>query len=157
MKTHFRLSAELLTAGLIALFACGDFGGSSMAWAQDKATGAYGQASRADQSAPKSTPDLTPDTVVLQLPAEENQPALDITLKQLMDTYKVPGLSVAVIDNYQIAWAKGFGVTEGGGSTPVTAKTLFQAGSISKPVAAVGTMWLVEHGNFHWMKTSTRG
>lgn len=63
-----------------------------------------------------------------------------------MDTYKIPGLSVAVVDNYKIVWAKGFGVTEYGGSTPVTARTLFQAGSISKPVAAVGAMWLVEHG-----------
>ena len=97
-------------------------------------------------SSPGSTPDLTPDTVVLKFPVEANQPPLDITLKQLMDAFKLPGLSVAVIDNYQIAWAQGFGVTEYGGSKPVTTKTLFQAGSISKPVAAVGAMWLVEQG-----------
>lgn len=100
--------------------------------------------------------DLTSDTVLLKLPAEENQAPLEVTLKQLMDTYKVPGLSAAVIDNYQIAWAKGFGVTEPGGNTPVTTKTLFQAGSISKPVAAVGAMWLVEHGKLSLDEDVTR-
>lgn len=63
-----------------------------------------------------------------------------------MDIFKVPGMSIAVIDDYKIAWARGFGVTEPGGSTPVTPRTLFQAGSISKPVAAAGALWLVEHG-----------
>lgn len=117
-----------------------------MAFAQNKDTGTSGQAAQSDPGAAKGAPDLTPDTVVLKLQAEDGQAPLEITLKQLMDVYKVPGLSVAVIDNYQIAWAKGFGVTESGGKTPVTTKTLFQAGSISKPVAAVGTMWLVEQG-----------
>ena len=63
-----------------------------------------------------------------------------------MDTFKIPGMSIAVIDDYKIAWARGFGVTEPGGSIPVTPRTLFQAGSISKPVAAAGALWLVEHG-----------
>src|SRR5579859_2717439 len=94
----------------------------------------------------KSAPDITPDTVLLKIQLDQNQPPLELTLKQLMETYRIPGLSVAVVDNYQIVWAKGFGVTEYGGTTPVTTRTLFQAGSISKPVAAVGAMWLVEHG-----------
>jgi CubicO group peptidase (beta-lactamase class C family) len=64
----------------------------------------------------------------------------------LQEIFKVPGLSVAVIDNYKIAWAKAYGVTQVGGATPVTTKTLFQAGSISKPVAATGALYLVEHG-----------
>jgi len=51
-----------------------------------------------------------------------------------MKLYKVPGLSIAVIENYKIAWAKEYGVIETGSSTPVSPKTLFQAGSISKPV-----------------------
>jgi CubicO group peptidase (beta-lactamase class C family) len=90
--------------------------------------------------------ELTPQTVVLSVPLGEGQAPLEMTIQQLMDTYKMPGLSVAVIDNYKIVWAKGFGVTEPGGSKPVTTRTLFQAGSISKPVAAAGALWLVEHG-----------
>lgn len=60
--------------------------------------------------------------------------------------YKVPGVSVAVFENGDLAWARGYGVVEDGTSTPVTPSTLFQAASISKPVAAVGAMVLVERG-----------
>ncbi len=63
-----------------------------------------------------------------------------------MELYEVPGLSLAAIDDYKIAWTKAYGVTEIGGTTPVTTSTLFQAGSISKPVAATGALYLVEHG-----------
>ena len=76
---------------------------------------------------------------------EKNDP-LRLTLQKLMELYRVPGLSVAVIDNFEIAWAKGYGVTEAGTSNPVTLQTLFQAGSVSKPVAAVGALSLVEQG-----------
>jgi len=95
---------------------------------------------------PASAPDLTPDTLLVKLRPDPNQPAIELTLRQFMERYNIPGLSVAVIDNYQVVWAKGFGVTAPGGSEPVTPTTLFQAGSISKPVAAVGAMWLVERG-----------
>jgi CubicO group peptidase (beta-lactamase class C family) len=80
------------------------------------------------------------------IPLGENEPPLQFNLQKLMEVYKVPGLSVAVIDDFKIAWAKGYGLTEAGGATPVTTGTLFQAGSISKPVAATGALYLVEHG-----------
>ena len=80
------------------------------------------------------------------IPLSGTEPPLQLNLEKLMQLYKCPGLSVAVIDNFKIAWAKGYGVTEVGGSKPVTGHTLFQAGSISKPVAATGTLSLVEHG-----------
>jgi CubicO group peptidase (beta-lactamase class C family) len=99
-------------------------------------------ASASTSSAPGA---LAPETVLVSLPVGDND-HLDFTLAQLMDAYRVPGLSVAVIDDYRIAWAHGYGVTQFGGSTPVTTRTLFQAGSISKPVAAAGALWLVERG-----------
>src|SRR5713226_8710577 len=86
------------------------------------------------------------ETTVVDLPMGENQAPLRMDLSQLMKLYNVPGLSIAVIDDYKIVWAKGYGVTETGSRTPVTAETLFQAGSISKPVAATGALYLVEHG-----------
>ena len=86
------------------------------------------------------------ETTVVDLPMGENQAPLRMDLLQLMKLYCVPGLSIAVIDNYKMVWAKGYGVMESGSSTPVTPKTLFQAGSISKPVAATGALYLVEHG-----------
>jgi|HubBroStandDraft_1064217.scaffolds.fasta_scaffold00722_10 CubicO group peptidase (beta-lactamase class C family) len=80
------------------------------------------------------------------IPLSASEPPQQLTLEKLMEIYKCPGLSVAVIDDFKIAWAKGYGVTESGGSAPVTVHTLFQAGSISKPVAATGALALVEHG-----------
>lgn len=80
------------------------------------------------------------------IPLSGAEPPLQLNLEKLIELYKVPGLSVAVIDNFKVAWAKGYGVTEAGGNHPVTVHTLFQAGSISKPVAATGTLSLVEQG-----------
>lgn len=82
----------------------------------------------------------------VDIPIGEGQPPLRLTLSELMHVYNDPGFSVAVIDNYQIAWAKGYGVTAAGFSTPVTLHTIFQAASISKPVTATATLSLVEHG-----------
>jgi CubicO group peptidase (beta-lactamase class C family) len=138
MKTRFRPRPSLLIAVLISAFL-------SLQGLYAFAQGAREKVLTSAADRAQAT-DLTLDTVVLKLPGEQNRPPLEVTLKQLMEVYKVPGLSVAVIDNYKIAWAKGFGVTEAGGSVPVTPSTLFQAGSISKPVAAVGAMWLVEQG-----------
>jgi CubicO group peptidase (beta-lactamase class C family) len=86
------------------------------------------------------------ETDVVDMRMGGNEPALRLDLLKLMQVYKVPGLSIAVIDNFQIVWAKAYGVIEAGSNTPVTPRTLFQAGSISKPVAASGALYLVEHG-----------
>jgi CubicO group peptidase (beta-lactamase class C family) len=67
-------------------------------------------------------------------------------LADRMAHYKVPGLSVAVINDGKIEWARGYGVVEKDGGKPVTADTLFLAGSISKPVAALAALRLVEQG-----------
>jgi CubicO group peptidase (beta-lactamase class C family) len=86
------------------------------------------------------------EATVVDMPIGENEPPLRLDLHKLMEIYRVPGLSIAVIDNFQIVWAKAYGVTEAGLTTPVTPQTLFQAGSISKPVAATGALYLVEQG-----------
>lgn len=70
----------------------------------------------------------------------------DLNLGQLMRQRQIPAISIAVIENYRIVCAKGYGVTEQNGSTSVTPATLFLAGSISKPVAALGALYLVEQG-----------
>lgn len=69
-----------------------------------------------------------------------------MTMADRMKHYKVPGVSVAVVNDGKIEWAKGYGMTEAGGASPVTAETMFQAASISKPVAAAGALALVEKG-----------
>src|SRR5215467_1367413 len=82
----------------------------------------------------------------LPVSLEHDEPPLSLDLAGLMKLFNVPALSVAVIDDYKIAWAKGYGVLEAGGHTPVSTKTLFQACSISKTVTAAAALHLVEKG-----------
>lgn len=58
----------------------------------------------------------------------------------------IPGVSVAVFKDGTIEWAKGYGMADSTEQRPVNAETLFQAGSISKPVAATQALQLVEQG-----------
>src|SRR5215469_14597204 len=61
--------------------------------------------------------------------------ARPMKLSDRMFVYQVPGVSIAVIHNGKIDWVRGFGVTKLGGA-PIGSETLFQAGSVSKPVTA---------------------
>ena len=63
-----------------------------------------------------------------------------------MAFYKTPGVSIAVINDGKLEWARGYGVLEAGGNNPVTTATLFQACSISKPIAAMAALSLVDRG-----------
>lgn len=62
-----------------------------------------------------------------------------------MKALNVPGVSVAVMRNGKVEWAKAYGVA-GVSGAKVDTETLFQAGSISKPVAAMAALRLVEQG-----------
>ncbi len=68
------------------------------------------------------------------------------TIQERMKHYKVPGVSIAVINNFKIEWAKAYGVKDIDTNEPVSTETLFQAGSISKPVAAMAALKKVEQG-----------
>jgi CubicO group peptidase (beta-lactamase class C family) len=63
-----------------------------------------------------------------------------------MKFYNIPGVSVAVFFDNKVQWAKGYGVMDNETKAPVTEKTLFVAGSISKPVAVMGALRLVQEG-----------
>jgi CubicO group peptidase (beta-lactamase class C family) len=66
------------------------------------------------------------------------------TLAERMAHYKIPGLSIAVIQNYKLIWAKGYGWANDSLKIPVTTQTLFQAASISKSLNGVGVLKLVQ-------------
>jgi CubicO group peptidase (beta-lactamase class C family) len=76
----------------------------------------------------------------------EGRPDTAYALADRMAHYKVPGVSIAVADSGRIVWARGFGVKDVGTTDSVSATTLFQAASISKPVAATAMLRLVEEG-----------
>jgi CubicO group peptidase (beta-lactamase class C family) len=66
------------------------------------------------------------------------------TLKERMTLQKIPGLSVAVINDYKIEWAKGYGWADSSEKRPVTIETLFEPGSISKSLNGVGILRLAQ-------------
>jgi len=68
------------------------------------------------------------------------------SLMERLAQENAPGFSVAVIEGGDIAWARGYGVRDADHPDPVTPETVFQAGSVSKPVAAVAALRLVEEG-----------
>jgi CubicO group peptidase (beta-lactamase class C family) len=68
------------------------------------------------------------------------------TLAKRMEFYKTPGVTVAVINNNRVEWAKGFGYLTAGGPTPVDEKSIFQTGSVSKFVTAIVTLHFIEKG-----------
>ncbi len=70
------------------------------------------------------------------------------TLAQRMAAMKVPGLSIAIFDGGKIVWARGYGMRDVADGSPVDTGTLFQAASISKPVAATVMFRLIEQGLF---------
>ena len=72
-----------------------------------------------------------------------------INLDERMAYYNIKGVSIAVINNFQLEWAKGYGVKEAGLFDPVTPNTLFQSGSIGKSVVAATTLHFVEVGDLN--------
>src|SRR5580704_7721192 len=71
---------------------------------------------------------------------------VDDVIAARMQEHHIPGLSLAIVQDGKIFRAQGYGFTEKDGQTPVTPDTLFQAGSISKSVAAFGALHLVQEG-----------
>lgn len=78
--------------------------------------------------------------------AIKGRPPVRGNITERMKVLHVPGVSIAIIDDGQIVWAGGFGLREAGTPDQVTTSTLFQVASISKPVAASGTLQLIDTG-----------
>jgi CubicO group peptidase (beta-lactamase class C family) len=95
------------------------------------------------------------DQTLLEINSIENSLIKNIQIKgdsiqkfnilERMDFYKVPGVSIAIVENGKIKWAKGYGYANTETGTKVNASTLFQAGSISKPLAALSALKLFEN------------
>lgn len=79
-------------------------------------------------------------------PAQISPDALGVP--ELLKQFNVPAVSVAVIRDFNIDWAKAWGVKEAGTGELATVDTLFQAASISKPVAAMASLRAIQDGKF---------
>jgi CubicO group peptidase (beta-lactamase class C family) len=74
-----------------------------------------------------------------------SDPAL---MQQLLKEFSVPGVSIAIIRDFKVALAVAYGVADAEKGTAVTTETMFQAASVSKPVAAMVSLKAVQDGRF---------
>lgn len=79
----------------------------------------------------------------------DESPSSTFKLIDRMNFHNTPGVSVAVVNNGKIEWAKGYGVTKAKRKDIVTTENLFQAASISKPVTAMAVLKLVQEGELN--------
>jgi CubicO group peptidase (beta-lactamase class C family) len=108
-------------------------GGSRVTWVADTKT---------EERVHRIEDDLLPANSVI------GEPQQKIELIDRMAALKVPGLSIAVIHDGQIDWARGYGVSKEGGPA-VTSQTLFQAASVSKAISALAALHAVDIGRLN--------
>ena len=77
-------------------------------------------------------------------------PAFDAYVAQVMQTFGVPGLSVAIVKDGKVVLAKGYGVRKMGETVPVDARTQFGIASNTKVFTATALALLVEEGKVEW-------
>jgi len=70
-------------------------------------------------------------------------------IEQQMKDDEVTGLAIALVDNQQVVWTKGFGYADAANKIPVTENTLFEIGSNSKTFTAALVMQLAETGRLN--------
>ncbi|WP_395844877.1 serine hydrolase domain-containing protein [Cystobacter fuscus] len=83
-------------------------------------------------------------------PPKETYAEVKAELSRLIDSGmaegKVPGLSIALVDDQEVVWAQGFGFADEVARRPATAETLYEIGSTSKVFTATALMQQVERG-----------
>lgn len=89
------------------------------------------------------------DSIINNLQVKTNKEGVfqSSTLNDRMKFYHTPGVSIAVINEGKLEWARGFGIRNDRTNDSVNVNTYFMAGSVSKPVFALGVMRLKEAGS----------
>lgn len=84
--------------------------------------------------------------------AQQAPPKFDAYVRRVMETFTVPGLSVAIVKDGKVVLAKGYGVRRMGDPAAVDAKTRFGIASNTKLFTATALALLVEEGKIEWDK-----
>jgi CubicO group peptidase (beta-lactamase class C family) len=84
------------------------------------------------------------------LSAQEPYPGLEAYVSKAMETWKIPGISIAIVRNDSVIYAKGFGAISFDGKTPVSDQTLFEIGSSSKAFTSAVVAMLVSDGKMRF-------
>ena len=87
---------------------------------------------------------------VIEAPQKAGDRELDkLSVEQLMKKFHVPGMSIAVIKDFKLHWAKTYGVSDAQTGKALNLQTRFQAASISKPITAMAAMRMVQEGKLN--------
>jgi serine beta-lactamase-like protein LACTB len=78
--------------------------------------------------------------------APEKRSQIESAISRFMASTHVPGVSVAVVQNGEYAWAQGYGFADLENNVPASEHTLYRLASISKPLTAVAALQLWERG-----------
>jgi CubicO group peptidase (beta-lactamase class C family) len=76
----------------------------------------------------------------------EKRTQLEAATARFMEKNNLPGVSIAVVENGEYEWSKGFGRTDLENFVPTNSQTLYRLASISKPITATAAMLLYERG-----------
>src|SRR5947207_9721701 len=82
-------------------------------------------------------------------PSKKYQAAVQLLerfIQRQVSEKRLPALSIALVDDQEIVWAKGFGFANPQAKIPATADTVYRVGSVSKLFTDVAVMQLVEQG-----------
>lgn len=77
-------------------------------------------------------------------------PGFNAYVTKAMQTWKIPGLSIAIVRHDSVIYAKGFGVLGAHSTTAVNERTLFEIGSSSKAFTSTLVAMLVGEGKMHY-------
>ena len=77
----------------------------------------------------------------------EHTAEIDALMQEALQTWQVPGASVAVVQGDEVVYLKGFGVREQGRDERVTPETLFAIGSTTTAITTTAMAMLVDDGN----------
>jgi CubicO group peptidase (beta-lactamase class C family) len=91
-------------------------------------------------------PGLIGSEGVLRRPRPINSDELDRFIRAYLDYFKIPGISVAVIKDFEVVYHRGLGVKNTATHEPVADDTVFEAASMTKPVFAYTVLRLVDRG-----------
>src|SRR5918998_1204927 len=95
-----------------------------------------------------ATPAATPGAPVAL--SDATLRAFEADVQAALETFKVPGAAVALVRGNEIVLNRGFGVRDLASNAPVTPRTRFRAGSITKSMTALMLATLVDEGAFGW-------
>ena len=77
-------------------------------------------------------------------PVTDVEVVFDRLIPSFLEQWEVPGASIAIVNDGQLLFVKGYGLADVEGDDPVKPDSLFRIASISKPITAVAVLQLVE-------------